>query len=116
MGTPDAKLDAKTGKLLWEAEIADPELGYFETMAPIVGEDKVIIGTNGGEYGIRGFVKAFDAATGAVLWGCQLGAGGNAPPSAYTVNGKQDIVVGAGGNVQLDDKRGNDIVAFSLVE
>ncbi len=71
MGTLDAKLvalDAKTGKLLWETEIADPELGYSETMAPIVVEDKVIIGTNGGEYGIRGFVKAFDTATGELLW------------------------------------------------
>jgi alcohol dehydrogenase (cytochrome c) len=71
MGTLDAKLvslDAKTGKLLWETQIADPEKGYSETMAPTVVEDKVLIGTNGGEYGIRGFVKAFDAATGKLLW------------------------------------------------
>jgi PQQ-dependent dehydrogenase (methanol/ethanol family) len=71
MGTLDAKLvalDAKTGKLLWEIQIADPEKGYSETMAPIVADGKVIIGTNGGEYGIRGFVKAFDARNGALLW------------------------------------------------
>jgi PQQ-dependent dehydrogenase (methanol/ethanol family) len=71
MGTLDSKLvalDAKTGKLLWETQIADPEQGYSETMAPTVVEDKVLIGTNGGEYGIRGFVKAFDAATGKLLW------------------------------------------------
>ncbi len=71
MGTLDAKmvaLDAKTGKLLWETEIADPEKGYSETMAPTVAEGKVLIGTNGGEYGIRGFVKAFDSATGKLLW------------------------------------------------
>jgi PQQ-dependent dehydrogenase (methanol/ethanol family) len=71
MGTLDAKLialDAKTGKLLWETQIEDPEKGYSETMAPTVVEDKVLIGTNGGEYGIRGFVKAFDAATGKLLW------------------------------------------------
>ena len=71
MGTLDAKmvaLDAKTGKLLWETEIADPEKGYSETMAPTVVEGKVLIGTNGGEYGIRGFVKAFDSATGKLLW------------------------------------------------
>ncbi|GBD41320.1 Quinoprotein ethanol dehydrogenase [bacterium HR39] len=71
MGTLDAKvvaLDAKTGKLLWETQVGDPELGYSETMAPIVVEDKVIIGTNGGEYGIRGFVKALDAETGEILW------------------------------------------------
>ncbi len=71
MGTLDAKLlalDAKTGKLLWEVEIADPELGYSETMAPTVVDNKVLIGTNGGEYGIRGFVKAFDAKDGKLIW------------------------------------------------
>ncbi len=71
MGTIDAKLvalDAKTGKLLWEKQIADPEKGYSETMAPAVVDGKVLIGTNGGEYGIRGFVKAYDAADGNLLW------------------------------------------------
>jgi PQQ-dependent dehydrogenase (methanol/ethanol family) len=71
MGTLDAKLvalDAKTGKILWETQIADPEKGYSETMAPAVVEGKVLIGTNGGEYGIRGFVKAFDAKDGKLLW------------------------------------------------
>ena len=71
MGTLDAKLvalDAKTGKLVWETEIADPEKGYSETMAPVVVDGKVLIGTNGGEYGIRGFVKAYDAASGKELW------------------------------------------------
>ncbi len=71
LGTLDAKLvglDAKTGKVLWETQIADPELGYSETMAPTVVGNKVLIGTNGGEYGIRGFVKAFAADTGSLLW------------------------------------------------
>ncbi len=71
MGTLDAKLvalDAKTGKLLWETEIADPELGYSETMAPAVVDGKVLIGTNGGEYGVRGFVKAYDANSGKLAW------------------------------------------------
>ncbi len=71
MGTLDAKLvalNAKTGKKVWETQIADPELGYSETMAPTVVNDKVLIGTNGGEYGIRGFVKAFDTKTGKLLW------------------------------------------------
>jgi len=71
MGTLDAKilaLDAKTGKLLWETQIADPEKGYSETMAPTVIDGKVLIGTNGGEYGVRGFVKAFDAKDGKLLW------------------------------------------------
>jgi alcohol dehydrogenase (cytochrome c) len=71
MGTLDAKLvalDAATGKVAWSVEIADPEKGYSETMAPTVVDGKVLIGTNGGEYGIRGFVKAFDANDGKLLW------------------------------------------------
>ena len=71
MGTLDAKLlafDAKTGKVLWSTQIADPEAGYSETMAPVAVNGKVLIGTNGGEYGIRGFVKAYDANDGKLLW------------------------------------------------
>jgi alcohol dehydrogenase (cytochrome c) len=71
MGTLDAKLlafDAKTGKVLWSSQIGDPEQGYSETMAPVAVDGKVLIGTNGGEYGIRGFVKAFDANDGKLLW------------------------------------------------
>jgi alcohol dehydrogenase (cytochrome c) len=71
LGTLDAKLvalEAKTGKVLWQVQIADPEKGYSETMAPTVVAGKVLIGTNGGEYGIRGFVKAFDANTGELQW------------------------------------------------
>jgi PQQ-dependent dehydrogenase (methanol/ethanol family) len=71
MGTLDAKLlafDAKSGKVLWSTQIADPELGYSETMAPVAVDGKILIGTNGGEYGVRGFVKAFDANDGKLLW------------------------------------------------
>src|SRR5665811_47294 len=71
MGTLDAKLvalDAKTGSLIWETQIADPELGYSETMAPTAVDGKILIGTNGGEYGIRGFVRAYDAETGKQVW------------------------------------------------
>ena len=71
LGTLDSKLvalDSKTGKVMWLKDIADPELGYSETMAPTAVDGKILIGTNGGEYGIRGFVKAFDAKTGDLLW------------------------------------------------
>jgi alcohol dehydrogenase (cytochrome c) len=69
--TLDAKLvalEAKTGKLAWSVDVADPELGYSETMAPTAVNGKILIGTNGGEYGIRGFVKAYDAKSGKLLW------------------------------------------------
>ena len=71
LGTLDSKLvalNAKTGAVVWQSDIADPELGYSETMAPTAVNGKILIGTNGGEYGIRGFVKAFDAKDGKLLW------------------------------------------------
>ena len=71
LGTLDAKLvalDARTGRQVWEQQIADPELGYSETMAPTAVNGKILIGTNGGEYGVRGFVKAYDAESGSLLW------------------------------------------------
>ena len=71
LATLDAKLvalDAKTGKPVWSQQIADPSLGYSETMAPTAVDGKILIGTNGGEYGIRGFVKAYDANDGKLLW------------------------------------------------
>jgi PQQ-dependent dehydrogenase (methanol/ethanol family) len=71
VATLDAKLvalDAKTGNVVWEQKLADPEDGYSETMAPTVVKGKVLIGTNGGEYGIRGFLRAYNAADGKLLW------------------------------------------------
>lgn len=72
MATLDARLvalNAADGKVAWDVEIADPMAGYSETMAPLATPDgKVLIGTSGAEYGIRGFLKAYDAATGKLLW------------------------------------------------
>jgi glucose dehydrogenase len=61
----------------------------------------------------NGRFRAYDAKSGKVLWTFQAGAGVNAPPSSYAVGGKQYVVVGAGGNVQIDSKRGNAIIAFT---
>ena len=54
------------------------------------------------------------AATGKVLWSFFAGAGVNAPPASYSVDGKQYIAVAAGGNTNLPFKRGNDIIAFTV--
>src|SRR3989454_2393543 len=65
LGTLDGQLialDQQTGKEKWATQVGDPAFGYTETMAPLVIGDKVIIGTSGAEYGIRGFVKAYNAA------------------------------------------------------
>jgi alcohol dehydrogenase (cytochrome c) len=71
MGTIDGHLiaiDAKNGKPVWDVSLSKPELGYSFTMAPLVIKDKVIIGPAGGEYGIRGFIAAFDAKNGREAW------------------------------------------------
>ncbi|HEY2382204.1 MAG TPA: PQQ-dependent dehydrogenase, methanol/ethanol family [Terriglobia bacterium] len=61
-------IDAKTGKELWNTEAADPKQGYAFTVAPLVIKDKVIAGTAGGEFGVRGFIAAWDVNTGKEVW------------------------------------------------
>ena len=61
-------LDAVTGELAWEAEVADYRTGYYMTMAPLVANGKVLVGASGGERGIRGFVAAYDAESGDEVW------------------------------------------------
>ena len=71
MATIDAHLvavDARDGKLLWNKEVAKPEAGYSMTNAPLVIKDKVVVGVAGGEFGIRGFIAAYNAATGNEDW------------------------------------------------
>jgi alcohol dehydrogenase (cytochrome c) len=71
MGTVDAHIvavDSKNGHLLWNTPVANPEAGYAITHAPLVVKDKVIVGTAGGEYGIRGFLAAYDVHTGKEVW------------------------------------------------
>jgi alcohol dehydrogenase (cytochrome c) len=70
-GTLDAHLvalDISTGQVRWDVEIADNKDGYSITAAPLVLKDMVITGVAGGEFGIRGFVDARDAATGREIW------------------------------------------------
>lgn len=61
-------LDAKTGEKVWSQTMADWMEGYYSTLAPLVVDGKVMAGVSGGEFGIRGFVQAFDAETGNPLW------------------------------------------------
>ena len=58
----------KPASEVWSQQVGDPEKGYSETMAPTAVDGKILIGTNGGEYGIRGFVKAYDAKDGKLIW------------------------------------------------
>ncbi len=71
MTTLDAHLialDMKTGAVVWDATLEDYKKGYAATLAPVVAKDKIIVGVAGGEYGIRGFIDAYDAQTGKRAW------------------------------------------------
>ncbi len=61
-------LDAKTGKEKWIKPVEDWRKGHYMTLAPLVAEGKIMVGGSGGEYGVRGFVAAFDAKSGAEAW------------------------------------------------
>ena len=71
MATLDAQLiaiDAKSGRKIWQTEVASTKAGYSMTLAPLAVKDKIMVGVGGGEYGIRGFVAAYDANTGKEAW------------------------------------------------
>ena len=61
-------LDAQSGEVIWESAVEDYRKGYYMTLAPLVASGKVMVGVSGGEFGIRGFVQAFDAQTGKGIW------------------------------------------------
>jgi len=61
-------LDAKTGKEVWASTVADNKSGYYISLAPLVANNKIMVGCSGGEFGIRGFVAAFDPDSGKELW------------------------------------------------
>src|SRR5438067_2734178 len=85
MATADAHLlalDIKTGAVIWDVELADYKVGYSATVAPLVVKDKVIVGIAGAEFGIRGFIDAYDVQTGKRAW------------RFFTVAGPEDPVGG----------------------
>ncbi len=61
-------VNAKTGEEVWSTSVADNKAGYYTTLAPLIADGKVMVGASGGEWGIRGFVAAFDPETGKELW------------------------------------------------
>ena len=61
-------LDAKSGKVVWSVKDGDPSKGETGTDAPFVFKDKVLIGVSGGEFGVRGWVSAYDVKDGKLAW------------------------------------------------
>jgi glucose dehydrogenase len=97
-------VDLDTGKIAWKVDTEQPLIGGVLATAG----DLVFNGEGNGMF------SAFDAKTGKKLWAYQAGAGVNAPAVSYTVGGKQYVAVAAGGNTQLDFKRGNSVIVFAL--
>jgi alcohol dehydrogenase (cytochrome c) len=61
-------LDARTGKVVWDTKVDENKNNYYFTLAPLIAKGKVMVGSSGGEYGIRGYVAALDAETGKEAW------------------------------------------------
>src|ERR1700674_3344157 len=97
LGTLDAHviaLDAKTGYVVWDVTTVDYRKGYSITLAPLVIQNLVIIGVSGGEYGIRGFIDAYDATTGGRKWRFYT-APGPGEPGLKTWEGHSWKIVGS---------------------
>ena len=82
-------LDAKTGREVWSTKVADTLNGYYMSLAPLVADGKVMIGTSGGENGIRGFVAAYDPNSGKELWRAYTIPAPGEPGSETWPNGDQ---------------------------
>jgi alcohol dehydrogenase (cytochrome c) len=131
--TLDAKLlafDAQNGKLLWEKKVADPRAGYSETMAPQVYDGKIIVGSSGGEWPIRGFVAAFDAKDGKELWrwhatdpksfeGDSWKTGGGMVWTTPAIDMQRKLVIFSTGNPNPDlyggSRKGDNLYTDSIV-
>jgi alcohol dehydrogenase (cytochrome c) len=92
MVTLDAHLlafDRSTGRILWDIVLADYKIGYAATAAPLVIDNKVIVGISGGDFPTRGFLDAYDPATGARVWRFYTVPGPGEPGSETWPKGDQ---------------------------
>jgi acido-empty-quinoprotein group A len=97
--TPDChliSLQAKDGKVRWDVELADPKLGYFATMAPLIIRDHVIAGVSGDVTDIPGFLESLDPETGKVQWRWNTEPGPGEPGSETWPRGTDAITHGGG--------------------
>jgi alcohol dehydrogenase (cytochrome c) len=99
-------LDARTGKVRWAVSVANPSVGYSETMAPVAYDGMVIVGSAGGEWALRGFIAAYNAQTGKQDWRYYTTV-----PSTYSGNSWQTGGATVWTTPAIDPKRG--LIVFS---
>jgi lanthanide-dependent methanol dehydrogenase len=90
-------VDAASGKLVWKTNVGEINRGETMTMAPLVVHDKVLVGNSGGEFGVRGWLAALDASTGAISW------------RAYSTGPDSDCLIGPEFKPFYESDRGKDL-------
>ncbi|HEX8141015.1 MAG TPA: methanol/ethanol family PQQ-dependent dehydrogenase [Pyrinomonadaceae bacterium] len=90
-------VDAETGRELWRTKLGDINKGETMTMAPLVVKDKVLVGNSGGEFGVRGWIAALDAASGKEVW------------RAYSTGPDADVRIGASFKPFYSQDQGTDL-------
>jgi alcohol dehydrogenase (cytochrome c) len=123
-------LDAATGEVRWNIGVADPSVGYSETMAPQIYKGQIIVGSAGGEWPIRGFVAAFDASTGKETWrwnstdpksfaGDAWQRGGGMVWTTPAIDAERDLIIFSTGNPNPDlygpSRKGDNLYTDSIV-
>jgi len=92
-----AAVDAATGAEIWKVKLGDINLGETITMAPMVVKNKVLVGNSGGEFGVRGWLTALDAGSGAIVW------------RAYATGPDRDVLIGPLFKPFYESDRGPDL-------
>jgi PQQ-dependent dehydrogenase (methanol/ethanol family) len=90
-------LDAGSGRELWRVQLGNINIGETMTMAPLVAEGRVLVGNAGGEFGVRGWLAALDAASGAQVW------------KAYSTGPDADVLIGGDFHPYYASDRGRDL-------
>ena len=123
-------LDARTGKFLWRVKVADPTVGYSETMTPQVYDGMILIGSAGGEWAISGFDAAYNARTGKQIWrwsatdpktfaGSSYKSGGGMNWTTPALDTKLGLLIFSTGNPNPDlygnNRKGDNLYTDSIV-
>lgn len=123
-------LDAASGEVRWNIGVADATVGYSETMAPQIYKGRIIVGSAGGEWPIRGFVAAFDASTGKEAWrwqstdpesyaGDAWQRGGGMVWTTPAIDAQRDLIIFSTGNPNPDlygpSRQGDNLYTDSIV-